>query len=117
MVTGIKYGASKTDSWTWFAGTPFPAVNTLTVDAELISQAGTDNLIAHTTGRTTINTDGTPTVTVDTVRLNVRDSYRTAATVVEYPSRPQQCRNSRTGALTGTRSPGHPDAARIRAIT
>jgi hypothetical protein len=65
LVTGAKYGTSKTDTWTWFAGTPFPAVNTHTIDTELSSRAGTDNFIAHTT----INAAGVPTVTVDTVRL------------------------------------------------
>jgi hypothetical protein len=69
LVTGVKYGASKTDTWTWFAGTPFPAVNTHTIDSELVSQAGTDNFVAHTTIHTTINAAGTPTVTVDNVRL------------------------------------------------
>jgi hypothetical protein len=69
LVTGVKYRASKTETWTWYAGTPFPVVNTHTIDTELISQAGTDNFIAHTTIHTTINAAGVPTVIVDTVRL------------------------------------------------
>ena len=69
LVTGVKYGASKTETWSWFAGTPFPAVNTHTIDSELVSQAGTDNFIAHTTIHTTINANGVPTVTVDAIRL------------------------------------------------
>jgi hypothetical protein len=60
----VKYRASKTEPWSWYAGEPFLAVNTHTVDIELISLEGTDNFLAHTT----INAAGVPTVTVDTVR-------------------------------------------------
>jgi hypothetical protein len=70
LATGVKYGASKTETWTWFAGTPFPAVNTHTIDSELISRAGTDNFVAHTTIHTTINEAGVPTVTVENIRLD-----------------------------------------------
>jgi hypothetical protein len=65
LVTVVTYRASKPETWTWYAGTPFPAVNTHTIDTELISQEGTDNFIAHTT----VNAAGVPTVTVETVRL------------------------------------------------
>jgi len=70
LATGVKYGASKTETWTWYAGTPFPALNTHTIDSELVSQAGTDNFLAHVTVHTTINANGVPTVTVDTIRLD-----------------------------------------------
>jgi hypothetical protein len=69
LVTKVKYVASKTEEWTWYAGTPFPAINTHTIDSELVSLADTDNFLAHVTLHTTVTATGVPTVTVDRVVL------------------------------------------------
>ena len=72
LTTGIKYTASTTDSWDWYAGAPFPAVNTHTTDSELISKAGTANFLLHITTHTTVNANGVPTVTVDNVWMDCK---------------------------------------------
>jgi hypothetical protein len=69
LLTKVKYLASKTEQWDWYAGTPLPVTNTHTIDSELVSLADTDNFLAHVTLHTTISATGDPTVTVDRVVL------------------------------------------------
>jgi hypothetical protein len=51
---------------------PFPAVNTHTTDAELISKAGTADFLVHITLHTTVNAKGVPTVVVENVWLECK---------------------------------------------
>ena len=71
-VTLIKYTASTTDTWDWYAGAPLPAINTHTTDAELISKARSANFLLHITLHTTVNANGVPTVVVDKLWLECK---------------------------------------------
>jgi hypothetical protein len=72
LLTKIKYTASKTDTWDWYAGAPFPAVNTHTTDSELVSKAGTANFLVHITVHTTVDANGVPTVTLENIWLDCK---------------------------------------------
>jgi hypothetical protein len=60
---------SDTRDHSFYAGAPFPVTDTETRSVELVSQAGTPNLVMHYGLHTTVNAAGVPTATVDNLRL------------------------------------------------
>jgi hypothetical protein len=70
LTTGVRYLLSDTYGHSFYAGSPFPTVDTMTHSVELVSQAATPNLIMGYTLHTTVTAGGVPTATVDNIRFN-----------------------------------------------
>jgi hypothetical protein len=68
LLSGQAYSSSTTDSDEYNDGGPFPQVNTMTHDFELISHSGTANMVMKITWHVTVNANGVPTAAVDNVR-------------------------------------------------
>jgi hypothetical protein len=67
VTTGIDYRGSQTDIDSVYIGS---GMTTTTVDdIQLISQASTENFLAHANTHLSVNAAGVPTATVDNVRL------------------------------------------------
>jgi hypothetical protein len=65
LTTGTKYVNSETKNDSWYAGAPFPAVETHTYDFTLVAQSNTPNYVLHVTMHTTVTSNGVPTAVVD----------------------------------------------------
>jgi hypothetical protein len=68
LISGDKYTSSTSIQNEYYDGGPFPQVNTVTNNYELISQGGTANLIMKITFHVTVNANGIPTASVDNIQ-------------------------------------------------
>jgi hypothetical protein len=68
LISGEKYTSSTTNKDTYYAGAPFPQINTMIHNYELVSQSGTANLIMKITFHVTVDANGIPTAAVDNVQ-------------------------------------------------
>jgi hypothetical protein len=71
LVSGTTYKASESKQESWTAR-QFPASHTTTSVVRLISKGGAQNAFLYTTMTTTIDANGVPTVTVDSVSVVCR---------------------------------------------
>jgi hypothetical protein len=69
LVTGIGYQAADTTENSFYAGAPFPVINTVLDYSRMLSQTATANFLLSFQLHTTVNATGTPTATVDHVRV------------------------------------------------
>ena len=72
ITTTTRYLSSETRDEEWYARPPFPAVHTQTYDFNLISRSGADDYVLHVTMHETVNANGVPTATVDTIRMDCK---------------------------------------------
>jgi NMD protein affecting ribosome stability and mRNA decay len=70
ITTRTKYVNSENKNDSWYAGTPFPAIQTHTYDFTLVAQSKTPNYVLHMTMHTTVNSKGVPTAVVDNWRAD-----------------------------------------------
>jgi hypothetical protein len=65
LVTGIKFNGSDRYAHYFYAGAPFPAVDTYQHDLRLTSQGSEDNFLMRLQMHLTVNALGVPTAVVD----------------------------------------------------
>jgi hypothetical protein len=70
ITTGTKYVNSEDQDHSWFAGAPFPAIETETHDFDLVSQSAAANYVLHVTMHTTVDGQGVPAAVVDNYRMD-----------------------------------------------
>lgn len=71
LISGVTYTASERKQESWSAS-QLPASYTATSVIKLISKGGTQNAYLYTTMTTTIDANGVPTATVDSVSIDCR---------------------------------------------
>jgi type 1 fimbria pilin len=71
LLSGATYTASESKQESWSAS-QLPASHTTTSVIKLISKGGAQNAYLYTTTTTTIDANGVPTVTVDSVSIDCR---------------------------------------------
>jgi hypothetical protein len=70
ITTGTKYVNSEDQDHSWFAGAPFPVIESETHDFDLISQSAAANYVLHVTMHATVDAQGVPAAVVDNYRMD-----------------------------------------------
>lgn len=72
LVSGADYQASTTHDKDSYARAPFPYIETMTFNDEVLSQGAAENFVMHHDVHLTVTANGIPTATVDNLRVGCR---------------------------------------------